>query len=85
VISSSQGPLPTQHTREANIHALSGIRTVIPEIKRQKSYALDRTATGICNSTLYYWKLLTKKNQNAVQTTLLMFQFVFHKEGGHPE
>jgi hypothetical protein len=56
VISPSQRLLPWQQqqkTNKTNIHALSGILTVIPGIERPQTYALDRTANEIGSWTYY--------------------------------
>jgi len=41
-----------KQTLEKNVHALSGIRTHYPKIKRLQTYALDRKVKGIGPSRL---------------------------------
>jgi hypothetical protein len=48
VISSSQRPLPTQYTKETDIHAVSAIRTRDP---RNQANAEFRACTGIGSQT----------------------------------
>jgi hypothetical protein len=64
VITSSQVPLPTQHTANVIDELLSmGIELTIPEVEGPQTHGLDCTATGISKEHNYAMKLFRKVRQ----------------------
>jgi len=63
VISPTQSPLPdnTQHSQEADIHALGGFRTRNPTSERLLTYALDRAASVIGALHFIYSRIVLVK------------------------